>query len=196
MATDFSYGGQQVVGSGPIKPSGKDMPIDARTRVETYADIVSIPNPHVGLKITVKVDETNNDKMTDYIVKSLKANSIGVANSLIDEVVRYVDYLGANTSGGGTGLTSEQANNIAKIPAIQSTVDALPNNYASKNHNHSEYASSSHRHDASEIDNLPSGGGTGSTGSVDLSNYYTKTEVDAKIGDINTILDNINGEVI
>ena len=138
MSTDFNYGGKQIVVGGPIKPGGKDMPGDARTRVDCYADIASIPNPYVGLKITVKVDETNNNKMTDYIVKSLKANSIGLANSLIDEVVRYVDYLGVSSSGGGTG----------------------------------------------------------STGSVDLSNYYTKTEVDAKIGDINTILDNINGEVI
>ena len=96
MSTDFTYGGNQIVINGPIKPNGKDMPSDARTRVESYADIASIPNPHVGLKITVKVDETNNNKMTDYIVKSLKANSIGVANSLIDEVVRYVDYLGIN----------------------------------------------------------------------------------------------------
>ena len=99
MTTDFSYGGQQIVSSGPFKPSGKDMPNDARTRVETYADIASIPNPHVGLKITVKVDETNNNKMTDYIVKSLKANSFGAANSLIDEVVRYVDYLGVSSGG-------------------------------------------------------------------------------------------------
>lgn len=159
MSTDFNYGGKQIVVGGPIKPGGKDMPSDARTRVETYADIASIPNPHVGLKITVKVDETNNNKMTDYIVKSLKANSAGIANTLIDEVVRYVDYLGVNTSGSsGEGLTSEQLSNIAKIPAIKATVDALPNNYASKNHTHSEYASSSHRHDASEIDNLPSGG--------------------------------------
>ena len=130
MTTDFSYGGKQIVSGGPFKPSGEDMPVDARTRVETYADIASIPNPHVGLKITVKVDETNNNKMTDYIVKSLKANSYGVANSLIDEVVRYVDYLG--TSSGGS--TSQ--------------------------------------------------------------GYATTAYVDNKIGDINSILDNINGEVI
>lgn len=136
MTTDFTYNGYQIVSNGPFKPSGKDMPNDARTRVESYADIASIPNPYVGLKITVKVDETNNNKMTDYIVKSLKANSMGVADSAINEVVRYVDYLGA------------------------------------------------------------SGSGTGSTGGADLSNYYTKTEIDTKIGDINTILDDINGEVI
>ena len=105
MSTDFSYGGKQIVSGGPFKPSGKDMPNDARTRVDCYADIATIPNPYVGLKITVKVDETNNNKMTDYIVKSLKADSIGMANMLIDEVVRYADYLGASggSSGGGTG---------------------------------------------------------------------------------------------
>ena len=99
MTTDFTYGGKQIVSGGPFKPGGKDMPSDARTRVESYADIASIPNPHVGLKITVKVDETNNNKMTDYIVKSLKANSMGVADSAINEVVRYVDYLGASSGG-------------------------------------------------------------------------------------------------
>ena len=113
MTTDFNYNNKTIVASGPFKPNGKDMPSDARTRVESYADIASIPNPHVGLKITVKVDETNNNKMTDYIVKSLKANSMGVADSVIDEVVRYVDYLGVNTSGSsGEGLTSEQSQQL------------------------------------------------------------------------------------
>ena len=96
MTTDFTYNGYQILSNGPFKPNGKDMPNDARTRVECYADIATIPNPYVGLKITVKVDETNNNKMTDYIVKSLKANSMGIANSAIDQVQRYVDYLGAN----------------------------------------------------------------------------------------------------
>ena len=116
MATDFSYGGRQILSGGPFKPNGKDIPSDARTRVESYADITSVPNPYVGLKITVKVDETNDNKMTDYIVKSLKANSIGIADMAIDEVVRYVDYLGVSSSGGGTsagtGLTSEQAQQL------------------------------------------------------------------------------------
>lgn len=108
MATDFNYNNKTIAASGPFKPTGKDMPVDARTRVESYADIASIPNPHIGLKITVKADETNNNEMTDYIVKSLKANSMGNANSLIDEVVRYVDYLGVSGGGSGEGLTSTQ----------------------------------------------------------------------------------------
>ena len=109
MATDFTYGGKQIVTGGPIKPNGKDMPSDARTRVDCYADIATIPNPYVGLRITVKVDETNNNKMTDYKVKSLKANSIGLANSLIDEVEKYVDYLGVSAGeSSSAGLTNIQ----------------------------------------------------------------------------------------
>ena len=33
MSTDFSYGGKQIVASGPFRPSGKNTPVDARTRV-------------------------------------------------------------------------------------------------------------------------------------------------------------------
>ena len=124
MATDFTYNGYQIVSSGPFKPSGKDMPVDARTRVESYADIANIPNPHIGLKITVKVDETNNNKMTDYIVKSLKANSMGAPNSAINEVVRYADYLGVSSSSGGTsagtgtGLHLNKHNNYKQLMNI------------------------------------------------------------------------------
>lgn len=99
MATDFSYNGKTINSSGPIKPSGKDMPGDPRTRVNTFADIENIPNPYIGMPITVKADETNSNKMTDYIVLSLKANASGMANSVVDQVQRYVDYLGASSGG-------------------------------------------------------------------------------------------------
>ena len=99
MATDFNYENRTINAGGPIKPSGKDMPGDPRTRVNTFADIASIPVPYVGMPITVIQDETNDGKMTDYIVKSLKANSLGSPNSLVDQVQRYVDYLGANGQG-------------------------------------------------------------------------------------------------
>ena len=116
MATDFSYGGKQIVASGPFRPSGKNTPVDARTRVNTYADIVSIPTPFIGMRITVLADETNSNKMTDYIVKSLKANSSGIADMAINEVVRYVDYLGvsggSSSGGSGEGLTTEQAQQL------------------------------------------------------------------------------------
>ena len=127
-----------------------------------------VDDPYIGMIIYV----ANIDAY--YSVKTLKEiNGVSTkGNKIIEYVIdEYLDF--GSGGGGGTGLTPTQLSNIAKIPAIQSTVDALPNNYASKNHNHSEYASknhnhseyasSSHRHDASEIDNLPSGGGTGLT---------------------------------
>lgn len=120
--------------------------------------IERIDDPYIGMIFYVA------DIDTYYSVKTLKEiNGINMKGSKVVEYVidEYADF--GTGSGGGSGLTATQLSNIAKIPAIQSTVDALPNNYASKNHNHSEYASSSHRHNASEIDNLPSGGGTGLT---------------------------------
>ena len=99
MATDFTYNNKTINSSGPIKPSGKNQPLDPRTEVKLYADIESIPSPYIGMIITVLEDETNSNKMTDYKVLSLKADSYGVANSAVDQVQRYVDYLGASSGG-------------------------------------------------------------------------------------------------
>ena len=112
MATDFSYDNKVVDSSGPIKPSGKNQPLDPRTEVKLYADIESIPNPYVGMIITVLEDETNQNKMTDYKVLSLKPNSLGIANSVIDRVQRYVEYLGVSGGSSGDGLTSEQSQQL------------------------------------------------------------------------------------
>ena len=131
MTTDFSYGNKTIDSSGPIKPSGKNQPLDPRTEVKIYADIETIPNPYVGMIITVLEDETNQNKMTDYKVLSLKANALGIANSVVDRVQRYVEYLGVSTGGssssgtGGTGLTSEQEEQLNKIPEIEASINNI-----------------------------------------------------------------------
>ena len=112
MTTDFNYNNKTIDSGGPIKPSGTDQPGDPRTRVDFYSDIKLIPNPYVGMIITVKMDETNQNKMTDYKVLSLKANTLGIANSVIDRVQRYVDYLGVSGGSSVDGLTSEQAQQL------------------------------------------------------------------------------------
>ena len=131
MSTDFSYNDKTIISNGPIKPSGINQPLDPRTEVKLYADIESIPSPYIGMIITVLQDETNSNKMTDYKVLSLKADNLGVANSVVDQVQRYVDYLGASSGGGvsqedintavnnyltehpvQSGATTEQANQI------------------------------------------------------------------------------------
>ena len=164
MATDFSYNKKQIVSSGPFKPSGQNFPIDARTRVEVYADISSIPNPFIGMRITVLADETNSNKMTDYIVKSLKANSSGIADMAINEVVRYVDYLGisSGSSGGssssGTGGTIDTSN-LASDLSLSGTSLQLKNSAGNLIGNAVK---------------LPT---TSGSSSADLTNYPTKSEV-------------------
>ena len=128
MTTDFNYNNKTIDSGGPIKPSGTDQPGDPRTRVDFYSDIKLIPNPYVGMIITVKTDETNQNKMTDYKVLSLKPNSLGIANSVIDRVQRYAEYLGVSTGGSsssGTGLTSEQEEQLNKIPEMEASINNI-----------------------------------------------------------------------
>ena len=229
MATDFNYGNKTVNAGGPIKPSGKDMPGDPRTRVNTFADIENIPVPYVGMIVTVLQDETNSGKMTDYKVKSLKANSLGSANSLVDEVVRYIDYLGVSSSGGGTGagtgtgLTTEQTQQLQTAyehsqsdhVSMEEVNEAIANAQLSGGEvDLSAYATKTYANNAistaldghtfkfltqAEYDDLETKDPLVEyhiTDSTEEEKFATKIELETKIGDINTILDNINGEVI
>lgn len=131
MTTDFSYGDKAIESSGPIKPSGKNQPLDPRTEVKIYADIETIPNPYVGMIITVLEDETNQNKMTDYKVLSLKANALGIANSVIDRVQKYSEYLGVSGSG-GTGIDGQDGATFTPSVASDGTLSwtndkSLPN---------------------------------------------------------------------
>ena len=73
-----------VTSSGGFKPSTTDTPLDARTRVNTYAEIRNIQNPYVDMEITVLSDETNYNEKTKYEVVSLLPNEQGIENSIID----------------------------------------------------------------------------------------------------------------
>lgn len=196
MTTDFNYNNKTIDSSGPIKPSGTDQPGDPRTRVDFYSDIESIPNPYVGMIITVKIDETNQNKMTDYKVLSLKPNSLGIANSVIDRVQKYSEYLGVSTGGssssgtGGAGLTSEQEEKLNKIPEMEISINNINESLNSKaNISDIPTKTSELNNDSGFLTSIPSeyvtetemntaiaNAGTGE--SVDFSNYYTKNEID------------------
>ena len=128
MSFDFNYGNSTINSSGGFIPTKKNAPTNPREVVDTYADIADIPNPYVGLTVTVKVDETNNNKMTDYKVISLKSNNLGIADMLIDQVQRMDEYLGVFSSGsgtGGAGLTIEQEEQLNKIPEIETSINNI-----------------------------------------------------------------------
>lgn len=125
MTTDFTYGNKTITTSGPTKPATKNSPGDVRTRVQTYADISTIPMPYIGMPIVVLTDETNGNKMTEYRVKSLKANALGVQDTVVNEVVRLKDFLEIPNSSSGAGLTDEEKQNISEIPSIKDKVEQL-----------------------------------------------------------------------
>ena len=179
MTTDFNYNNKTIDSGGPIKPSGTDQPGDPRTRVDFYSDIKLIPNPYVGMIITVKTDETNQNKMTDYKVLSLKANSLGVANSVVDQVQRYVDYLGAS-SGGSVDLsgyaTKDELNTKANTSDIPTNTSELYNDSGFLTSIPSEYVTETEMNEA--IANVSSGGSVSQEEiNTAVNNYLTEHPV-------------------
>lgn len=108
MTTDFTNNNTTIAPSGGFQPKTKNTPLDVRTRVNSKSDIDSIPNPFVGMKIIVLQDETNDNQMTEYVVTSLKANALGIADMKINEVVLTKDFLGVS----GNGMTDEQVQQL------------------------------------------------------------------------------------
>ena len=108
MTTDFTNNNTTIAPSGGFQPKTKNTPLDVRTRVNSKSDIDSIPNPFVGMKIIVLQDETNDNQMTEYVVTSLKANALGIADTKINEVVLTKDFLGVR----GNGMTDEQVQQL------------------------------------------------------------------------------------
>ena len=111
MSTDFTNNNTTISTSGGLQPTTRNTPLDVRTRVNSKADIESIPNPFVGMKIIVLQDETNNNEMTEYVVISLKADNLRIADSKVNEVVLAKDFLGVS-SASGSGITSEQVQQL------------------------------------------------------------------------------------
>ena len=210
MTTDFNYNNKTIDSSGPIKPSGKNQPLDPRTEVKIYADIETIPNPYVGMIITVLEDETNQNKMTDYKVLSLKANALGIANSVVDRVQRYVEYLGVSTGGSsssGTGLTSEQEEQLNKIPGMEVSINNINeslNNKAntsdiptntSELYNDSGFLTSIPSEYVTETEMNEAIANVSSGGSADLSGNIFKNKIANFLGDSQTEVNNHKNKI-
>ena len=186
MATDFSYNEKTVNSGGPIKPSGINQPLDPRTEVKLYADIKLIPNPYIGMIITVLEDETNSNKMTDYKVLSLKSDDLGVANSVVDRVQRYVEYLGVSTGGssssgtGGAGLTAEQEEQLNKIPEIETSINNINESLNNKANTSDIPTNTSELYnDSGFLTSIP-------------SEYVTETEMNEAIANVSILNQNGN----
>ena len=111
MTTDFNYSNTTTTSTGPFKPKNKNVPLNARYRVETYVDIANIPVPAVGELVFVLSDENNDNQQNIYVIKSLKANALGMADSLVDEVVPLKTFLGTDDIDLSDYVTEEELNN-------------------------------------------------------------------------------------
>ena len=210
MSFDFNYGDSTINSSGGFIPTKKNAPTNPREVVDTYADIADIPNPYVGLTVTVKADETNNNKMTDYKVISLKSNNLGIADMLIDQVQRMDKYLGvfSSSSGtGGTGLTSEQEERLNKIPEIETSINDIneslntkanasdiPTN-TSELYNDSGFLTSIPSEYVTETEMNEAIANISSGGSVDLSDNAFKNKIANFLGDSQTEVNNHKNKI-
>ena len=199
MSTDFTYNNKLINSSGPFRPTEKDMPNDGRTRVNSYADIANIPMPYIGMNITVKVDETNQNKMTDYKVISLKSNNMGISDMLIDRVQRMDEYLGvlkevpaeyvtetemneaiANVSSGGNVdlsgyATKDELNTKANTSDIPTNTSELYNDSGFLTSIPSEYVTETEMNEA--IANVSSGGVSQEDINTAVNNYFAEHPV-------------------
>ena len=135
MSFDFNYGDSTINSSGGFIPTKKNAPTNPREVVDTYADIADIPNPYVGLTVTVKADETNNNKMTDYKVISLKSNNLGIADMLIDQVQRMDEYLGVLKEIPAEYVTETEMNEAIANISSGGSVDLSGNVFKNKTAN-------------------------------------------------------------
>lgn len=78
MATDFTYGGKQIVIGGPIKPNGKDMPSDARTRA-------------VGPYLQIPFRIVYSSKPFSFRINSLQVLINGIEQPIINLGGYYVE---------------------------------------------------------------------------------------------------------
>ena len=84
MTTDFNKNTLNV--GGGILPGSTDTPGDVRTRVETEADIMNIPNPFIGMVVYV-LDTGKRFEITK--LKDKKSGFTTVKNALVDEYIEF-----------------------------------------------------------------------------------------------------------
>ena len=84
MTTDFNKNAVNITGG--IMPGATDTPGDIRTRVETEADIMSIPSPYIGMIVYV-VDTGKRFEITK--LKDKKAGFSTIKNALVDEYIEF-----------------------------------------------------------------------------------------------------------
>ena len=107
MATDFNL--NSSASKGGFKPSSTDTPLDTRCRVQTEADIMSIPKPYIGMIVYVK---DTGKRFEILSLKDIKTGLSVVKNAAVNEyrelIVSYNDLSDKPEIPSIEGLASEE----------------------------------------------------------------------------------------
>ena len=170
-----------------------------------YTDEVTIKDIDAKeILIPFKSDVVKKGLNEFEIVAYMKNGDIKVSQTYTYNIEEGIGE-GKQTGAGGSS-DGHTHNNLTVLNAITQAKVNEWNNKADSTHSHSEYASKSHTHNASEIEGLENVdidlsdyytksetynkteidskiANMGAGGSVDLSNYYTKSETDEAMND-------------
>ena len=149
---------------------------------KTYTDSVAIKDNHT-ISIPFKSDVTKVGLNEFEIVAYMKNGDIKASQTYVYNIEKGI--------GEGTQILEHMHSNLSILESITQDKVFEWDNKANADHTHNEYLTEMppHTHNTSEILGIEDL-------KTDLSNYYTKSEINNIIGDINEILDMINGEVI
>ena len=149
---------------------------------KTYTDSVAIKDNHT-ISIPFKSDVTKVGLNEFEVVAYMKNGDIKVSQTYVYNIEKGI--------GEGHEVYEHVHSNLSVLESITQDKVSEWDNKANADHTHNEYLTEipSHTHNTSEILGIEDL-------KTDLSNYYTKSEINNIVGDINEILDMINGEVI
>ena len=152
--------------------------------VTKYTDEVTIKDiDNKEILIPFKSDVVKKGLNEFEIVAYMKNGDIKVSQTYTYNIEEGIGE-GKQTGSGGSS-DGHTHSNLNILNSITQTKVNEWNNKADATHSHSEYASKSHTHNASEIEGLENV-------DIDLSDYYTKsetynkTEIDSKIASMGT----------
>ena len=158
--------------------------LEANYKVGTqkYTDIVGMVDIEERvIQIPFKSDVVKKGLNEFEIVAYMKNGDIKVSQTYTYHIDEAIGEGNQVSNGNGDLSDGHSHSNLNVLNSITQTKINEWNNksdsnhthseYANKNHSHSEYASKSHAHNVSEIEGLEDI-------NIDLSNYYTKTEID------------------
>ena len=143
--------------------------------VTKYTDEVTIKD--IGNKeilIPFKSDVVKKGLNEFEIVAYMKNGDIKVSQTYTYNIEEGIGE--GKQSGSGESSDGHTHSNLNILNSITQSKISEWNNKANSTHSHSEYASYSHTHNASEIEGFENV-------DIDLSDYYTKSETDSKISE-------------